>query len=83
MIEISQEEKPEECEGCHYETAELTFYKAPPAGASAWLCRLCAGTRTGALRQYPPNSRSFDNVLMLETVCYVGNVILAELRRRQ
>ena len=47
-----------------------------PNNLAKSLCALCAGTRSGNAVEYP---RQYPNASTLFTVCYVGNLILAEL----
>ena len=76
-------EKPEECECCGFETTELKAYDAPPlsdrSGEKDWFCILCAGTMASNSVQYP---RSYEETgVVMRTVCYVGNAIIAEIRK--
>lgn len=77
-------EKPDECEGCYFPTAELSQYDASDMigrheGRKKWLCELCASTETGRIMDYP---RQFEGqAAAMRTVCYVGNVILEALKR--
>jgi len=72
-----------ECDSCHFETA-LTAFDTPPM--ASWdgkknLCKLCSSTLTSNALDYPSQYRRDGRVM--QTVCYVGNAILAELRRER
>lgn len=77
-------DKPEDCEACHYETTELTEYRADDSigrfeGRMKWLCDLCASTESGKTLDYP---RQYEGqAATIQTICYVGNVLLAALKR--
>lgn len=74
--------KPEECESCHFETSALTMYEdrlAKPDRREMWFCELCAGTMAGI---HARNGSYPDQGLTLQTICYVGNVILDTIRKR-
>lgn len=69
-------EKPEECDGCHFETPLLTRYYEDFCHEGrhvSWLCRLCANTTTGNAVRWPEQYGHKD---LLKTICYVGNVLL-------
>lgn len=79
-------EKPEECECCGFETAELKEYDSnknfpEKRGETKRLCGLCAGTMTGSFADYP-QQHDRDLLYVMKTVCYVGNAILAQLKAR-
>ena len=78
-----EEQKPEACYACGFETSELNDYKTSnmPEEESMWLCGLCASTMSGTAYQYPNNfpDRSAD---VIHTICYVGNLILKELKSK-
>ena len=70
--------KPEECNSCAYETQELTFYDPRPGNVEGpWLCDLCAGTLAGSAAERP---EAYRDPVVLQTICYVGNVILDAIR---
>lgn len=76
-------EKPTVCDCCSFETTKLTAYDHEGAlkrGAQKWLCDLCAETEAGRMLDYP--SQFEGQAATIRTVCYVGNVILATLKRR-
>lgn len=78
-----EKEKPEECHSCDYLTEDLDIYDRGPGADSEepmWLCALCASTRAGNAYQYP---RQYPNEDVLRTICYVGNVILDQLKEQQ
>ena len=78
-------DKPELCDACYFETKDLIEYDAADAvgqfeGRKKWLCDLCASTETGKTLDYP---RQFEGqAAAMRTTCYVGNVILAALKKR-
>lgn len=84
------EENPGECDCCGFQTKELELFKGLETTIAAgtgrttkddfWYCVLCCSTPAGLAHRYPgryPDSTS------MATTCYVGNVILTELRRKQ
>lgn len=76
-------EKPDECEGCYYPTKTLKSYaRREPIGTQEkkWLCDLCASTECGSAVDYPRQFESQRSAM--RTTCYVGNVILTELKKR-
>jgi ribosomal protein L37AE/L43A len=79
MPDTPTPENPGECESCHYETPALT-YSADRILRSIWLCDLCAGTLAGNAAKNPV---AYPHADVLRTICYVGNVILAEIRRQK
>lgn len=54
MIRI-EENKPERCDACYFDTKELTHYEERCGGnpGGAWLCNLCASSMAGNVYQYP------------------------------
>ena len=72
------EAKSECCDSCNYETKELEFYPFNMREDGSWLCELCAGTLAGNALEYP---EQFRDRRILQTICYVGNVILAKIRK--
>lgn len=81
-------EKPEECDSCGFVTTELQLFAdqdttigggGKTIKADFWFCDLCCSTATSAYDRYPDQTPS--NTQMMKTICYVGNVVLAELRR--
>lgn len=73
-------DKPEGCDGCGFRTPTLTRYyeELSYEGHHAqWLCALCAGTKTGNAARWPDIYAADASVL--QTICYVGNAILAAL----
>lgn len=75
------EDKPEECEFCEFNTADLKAYPNSPlrdqAYSHTWLCLLCASTRAGNACEYPRLYEGETAALM--TICFVGNTILKKL----
>jgi mannose/fructose-specific phosphotransferase system component IIA len=72
------QEKPEDCDACHYETDALTRYDDRIADVKVlWLCDLCAGTPCGTAARWP---RQYgEQARVLQTICYVGNALLEAL----
>ena len=70
---MSDEDKPIECEACSYD--EVQLFKVGPR----WLCFLCYSTLT---ETYTRNltAANFDTAVLLKTICFVGNVIIHQLR---
>lgn len=74
-----------ECDSCEFE-AELKEYRSMRLVAGMpdkvkRLCHLCAATMTGGAVDYPNqylDGRSGD---VMKTICYVGNAIIAEIRK--
>lgn len=78
--------KSEECNCCMFETTELTFYKPQTGGIDQegrWLCELCASTMTSHWDDYSFRRRDSGDVIeVMKTICYVGNKILSELKKK-
>ncbi len=71
--------KPEICQSCAYETDRLKYYPfALRQEEGMWLCELCASTHAGNACEYP---NQYPERKTLATICYVGNVILAAIRK--
>ena len=75
-----------ECESCGYETLLKAYTRAPHIEHVAprdepypwkWLCDLCARTLAGNAVDYPTQ---YPDRHIMQTVCHVGNAILAALR---
>ena len=75
---MSVAEKPEECDSCRFKTFALTFYREPLA-KDAWLCALCANTKAGHAYMFPLQHLRGD-IHILQTICYVGNEIIAAVK---
>lgn len=82
-------EKPEECDCCGFVTTELQLFKAQDttiAGGGKtrqddfWYCDLCCSSPASVYNRYPNQTPS--NTQVMQTVCYVGNAILAALKAR-
>lgn len=80
-------EQPEECDCCGFVTAGLRLFKDQDttiAGGGKtrqddfWYCDLCCSTQASTYNRYPNQTPS--NTTVMQTVCYVGNVILAALK---
>lgn len=80
--EDNSKEKPEECECCEFETAELKAYEnfsmSNTSTTHKWLCKLCASTMAGVALEYPELHKNGD---ILKAICHVGNAIIAEIRK--
>ena len=75
---------PEECESCCYAGSELVWYRPSNSATRVypdgmWLCSLCANTMAGCALEYGLERSNND---LIETICYVGNAILARLGTR-
>lgn len=72
---------PEACESCDY-PAPLQIYggKSIATDERFWFCDLCAATASANSQIYPEQYR--ENHQVLQTICYVGNAILAALRAK-
>lgn len=74
--------EPEGCQCCGFETTEIKPYgmnRMFPNPGKKWLCNLCVETMAGNAYEYPEQYRHHGDVL--KAICYVGNVILKEMRR--
>lgn len=76
--------KPDECHCCGFEMTQLTQYPPTVSGKHQevrWLCDLCAGSLASNMddyRHYDP-----DAVILAKVICYVGNEIIATIKRRR
>lgn len=79
---------PGECDCCGYETKKLRKFEnmdTTIAGGGKtrkdtfWYCDLCCSTPASNYDRYPNQSPS--NTQVMKTICYVGNVLLAVLRK--
>lgn len=85
------EHRPEECESCSSDVAELKAYRntryfgsrqvAPETHTHKWLCSLCATTMAGSGTEYPEQYREGKDLEILQAVCYVGNAVMAEIQK--
>lgn len=66
-----------ECAACHFVTEVADYTDGVLRESTVPLCALCAATATGRLPWFPSNYST-----VLRTVCYVGNAVLTELRKR-
>lgn len=77
------DEKPEECEGCGFETPDLKPFdrsgKYRDTGKK-WLCDLCSRTPAGVAIDYPTNAAYEYIEAVLRQNNYVANVLLLALR---
>ena len=77
------DDKPEYCDGCEFETPELTRFESQPYHNSRqklevnWFCSLCASTAVSRAVDYPTQ---FPHADVLKTICYVGNALIQEIR---
>lgn len=85
MTDETDEMPPEGCDSCRFETALKRYDNHRSIGLHAsgpkskWLCELCASTMAGNAHEYPEQYRG--ERATLQTLCYVGNAILTELRK--
>lgn len=76
-------EKPEYCDACGFETTEIKEYRLHrnvPDEDYAWFCELCVSTYSATAYEYPLNFPGREADILL-TICYVGNLILQEIRK--
>ena len=77
------QEQPDECDSCGFTTQELKAYEMyrgfPQKTQYKWLCELCASTPAGNAYEYP---EQFHDRPLMQTVCYVGNAIIAAIKAR-
>lgn len=71
------DDKPEECEFCHYETNKLEFFNAP-GGKDGWLCDVCASTYAGNAYHFPDH---YENRHIMSQVSYSTNMILDAIKK--
>ena len=76
---MSDEEDPPECSSCGAKGVKLTNYNKHGLGLEVDLCDLCANSPAGNAAVYPGQNPHGD---VLQTICFVGNEILKELRKR-
>lgn len=79
--EETTDEKPAECMACQFETTNLTRYEMGYPIRAWWLCNLCAYTPAANAAIYP--SQYEGQVETMKTINYVGNCILAALKRKE
>lgn len=88
VTKMTNPENPEQCDSCGFETLDLKAYgnssyslgtRSGQGESHKWLCSLCAGTMTGTAYEYPEQFRGEINTM--RAVCYIGNAILAEIRK--
>jgi hypothetical protein len=73
--------KPDECEACRFETAELSFYafgSGYPSKSGGWLCKVCGSTDSGSA-YYSPSCYKSPEVLHM--LAYCTNLIIKEIER--
>lgn len=72
-----------ECDCCGFPGVSLEEYGCGPGSIDPTrkkrLCALCASTPAAAGLEY--RHRQGESHEVMKTICYVGNAILAELRR--
>ena len=75
-------EKPEECECCHHEAADLTFYAAEDwhKHKIEWLCFVCARTHLPGLKRNPEFASS-ERADIMQHITQCTNLILDALKR--
>lgn len=81
-------ENPGECQCCGYVTNNLQRFEnmgTTIAGGGKtrkdtfWYCDLCCSTPASNAHRYPGQ---YPDTATMQTVCYVGNVILDALKKR-
>lgn len=72
----------EQCDCCKFPAKTKKYQKDSsrdnPSPGFMNICDLCAHTSAGNTVEYPR-----DNQDVLRTICYVGNAILAEIRKQK
>lgn len=79
-------EQPDECECCGFETKALKKFNLDTMIAGGgrlrkddfWFCELCASTPASNSYTY-----LYEDRRVVQTICYVGNVLLQEIRKRK
>jgi len=75
------ETKTDECESCGFEGEVTKYNTGAPMCEDHWYCELCASTMTSRyaheLRITQPSNRD-----VMQTICYVGNALLAAIREK-
>jgi|SRR5688572_9585019 len=78
--QIPDEEKPTECDFCHYENIEVKAYTQnrnfPRSTRTAWLCLICASTMAGNAHEYPEQYPDRESMRMLS---WIGNYLHGEI----
>ena len=82
-------ENPGECQCCGYETKKLKKFEnmsTTIAGGGStrkdtfWYCDLCCSTMASSATRYPG---MYPDTAAMQTICYVGNVILDALKKKR
>ena len=79
--ETRENEKPEGCDFCGWETDDLKFYTVPNGVGvvpEAWLCKVCRNTLAGNARHYP---RQYENKDIMRNISYTTNMILDAMKK--
>ena len=81
MSKMEDKPKPEVCESCDFDTADLEHFPGGPGLKEKWICKLCAGTVAGNLLN---DSRAYghESAAILRTICYVGNAIIQSIEKK-
>lgn len=79
-----ENEKSEDCDACHFATTELKGFEVGYGDSKRkmWFCDLCSATHSSSSVIYP-NQWPNKNDYIIQTVCFVGNTILQELRKQK
>lgn len=68
-----QEVKPTECDSCGYETIKLEYFRH----CKKYLCKICSSSGISSFSNY---SDQITKKHILESIAFVGNMILNEIR---
>lgn len=71
------EKMPDACACCGFETDDLKFCEI--IRDHRWFCELCIHTAAGGLSNLSADCVELGDVL--QAICYVGNLIMAEIRK--
>jgi hypothetical protein len=78
------EEKPDRCECCQSQTAELKLYKKCSGSdlelPDCWYCKLCATTMASTMQRHYGQYSSGERQT-IQAICFVGNEIIDALRK--
>ena len=69
-------EKPDECYGCGYPTARLTYYRRVQGNEPGWLCSFCELSSAAADPRVPNHD-------IARTIAIAANLILDALEKKR